>query len=393
MLGWLTRDEVLAELGVRPQTLYAYVSRGIVLSRADPEDPRRSLYRKADIDQLRSKRERGKRVASIAASTMAWGEPIITTEISTIVGGRLYYRGHDAVALAEGASLEDTAQILWACPSRPRFVAAGSAAARGPDRRTEVFTILAETAARSAPTTDRPAAVLFNEADAVVGEIARAMGAYGSPQAGGRRHAADPAPLHERLAKGWGLRPSEAGLLRRALVLRADQELNTSTFATRVAASTGAGLGPCLLAGLSALSGPLHGDASDQIAALMDEAARSTIGRTVARYVEADRSLPGFGHPLYPDGDPRAEALIAAFPVPPAFEDARQAVGAATGQKPNLDFAVVALAAHLGLPADAPFCLFVMARAVGWVAHALEQAAHHALMRPRARYEGPAVVV
>jgi len=109
MKTWLTRDEALELLKVRPQTLYAYVSCGQIGMRPDPDDPRRSLYRAADISGLTRRRERGKRPAAIAASTIAWGEPIITTAISTVLRGRLYYRGRDVAELAETATLEEAA--------------------------------------------------------------------------------------------------------------------------------------------------------------------------------------------------------------------------------------------------------------------------------------------
>src|SRR5262249_26174907 len=118
---WLTRDEALKLLKVRPQTLYAYVSRGRIDMRPDPDDPRRSLYRAADIGGLTRRRERGKRQAAIAASAIAWGEPIITTTISTVRNGRLYYRGRDVAELAQSASLEEVAALLWDDSGTVRF--------------------------------------------------------------------------------------------------------------------------------------------------------------------------------------------------------------------------------------------------------------------------------
>src|SRR5438067_10387782 len=100
MAAWLDRSSALARLGVRAQTLYAYVSRGRVAMRPDPGDPRRSLYSAADIDALATRRARGRRRSAIAASTIAWGEPAIATSISTVIHGRPIYRGEDAVALS-----------------------------------------------------------------------------------------------------------------------------------------------------------------------------------------------------------------------------------------------------------------------------------------------------
>jgi citrate synthase len=101
-------------------------------------------------------------------------------------------------------------------------------------------------------------------------------------------------------------------------------------------------------------------------------------------------STPGFGHPLYPDGDPRARALLRLFSAPPALESLRETVEAATGEHDNVDFALVALTERLELPPDAPFVIFAVARCAGWLAHALEQAAGGSVIRPRARYVGSA---
>src|ERR1700761_5288637 len=113
MSEWYDRAEALAALGVRPQTLYAYVSRGQIGMMPDPRNPRRSLYRAEDIEAMKVRRMRGRRVARIAESTMDWGEPAIATSISTISHGALIYRGRDATRWAQKATLEETAELLW----------------------------------------------------------------------------------------------------------------------------------------------------------------------------------------------------------------------------------------------------------------------------------------
>src|SRR6476660_6139503 len=113
MSAWISRDEVLRLLGLRPQTLYAYVSRKLIASHPDPADPRCSLYSLADAEALLARRVRGRRAAVVAESAISWGEAILPTAISTVAGGRLFYRGRDAVELAATVSLEDTAALLW----------------------------------------------------------------------------------------------------------------------------------------------------------------------------------------------------------------------------------------------------------------------------------------
>jgi citrate synthase len=194
-------------------------------------------------------------------------------------------------------------------------------------------------------------------------------------------------PLHRRFASVWR-RPEAAQLLRRTLVLLADHELNASTFAARITASTGAPLAGAVLAGLATLAGPLHGNAYLAVAALAADAAREGAGAAARAWLARGQPLPGFGHRLYPAGDPRAEALLTLFPLPPAYAALATIGQELAGEPPNIDFALTALAAAFNLPADAPFTLFAVARSTGWLAHALEQAAMGTPIRPRAAYVG-----
>jgi citrate synthase len=196
--------------------------------------------------------------------------------------------------------------------------------------------------------------------------------------------------IHERLARAWDCPPARADLIRRALVLLADHELNASTFAARVAASTGASLSAAAVAGLAALSGPLHGGMASRVESIAAEVERQGAAEAVAARLAQGSPIPGFGHQLYPEGDVRAAALLSVFEPPAAYEALRAATEAATGEKANIDFALTAMATALGLPAGAPFALFAVARCAGWFAHAIEQASAGVLIRPRARYIGPA---
>ena len=289
-----------------------------------PANPRRSLYRGEDIDTLIKRRERGRRPDAIAASTISWtGEPIITTAISTIVQGRLYYRGRDAVALSATATLEDAAGLLWDTASPPRFRPAAGKRAPRQAGRAQAYGALAKAAASGRPTFGRAPSVLQGEAASLVGCLASAFGATSNGDA----------PLHLRLAAAWKQDDAAAEVIRRALVLLADQELTTSAFAARVTASTGASLGACVLSGFATLSGPLHGDATVRVRSLFDEVERTGADETIRRYLASGLPIPGFGHPLYPtDGDPRAAALLHAFDPPGRFDDMIAEVGAATGQ-------------------------------------------------------------
>lgn len=369
---WLKASEALARLGSKPQSLYANVSRGRIRAKADPADSRRSLYREEDVERLAT-RTRGRRSsAAVASEAISWGEPVLPSAISTVAGGRLYYRGRDAAELAETATLEDVAPLLWGGPVSVPPSEAGESVGM-----VAAFAVLARHAAIDPQSYGRGPMELRVQASMVLGQIADALLGVGS------------GPLHLRLVASLG-RPEAAEVLRRALVLLADHELNTSTFAARVAVSTGSSLAAGALAGLAALSGPLHGNAAAAVLALAIDTASHGPSATEAlrEWLGEGRIIPGFGHRLYPDGDVRCEALLAAFAVPAMFRDFAAAAEDLTGERPNVDFALAAMGAAYELPATALPTVFALARSVGWLAHMLEQITSGQLIRPRARYVG-----
>ncbi|WP_061159402.1 citrate synthase family protein [Caballeronia temeraria] len=371
----MTQEEACEALSVRKQTLYAYVSRGQIEVQDDPQHANRNLYRAADIAALVKKRNLGRARKNIAASTMAWGEPIIDTSISAIVRGRLYYRGRDAVQLAASATLEEAARLLWDMNELPRFPSIEPVRFDGPVRA-RVYAALAHEAAN-----DTDQTVRVNQAAVLVGRVASNFVALRS----------DDGPLHLRIAHAWDV-AHHADLIRRVLVLLADQELTSSSFAARVAASTGASLGASMIAGLAAFSGPMHGNAIVRVRELMNDAKRSGTEIAVQRRIADGDSLPGFGHELYPQGDPRAADLLSAFEAPDAARALIDCVERLTGKLPAIDMALAALGDHCGLPEEAAFALFSIARSVGWMAHSIEQIGEGRLLRPRANYVGPAVI-
>lgn len=389
MSTWITLEEARGVLGVRPQTIYAYVSRGRIGVSPDPQDPRRSLYRAEDVAGLVQRKADGRTRATVAATTLFGAEPSIRTALSTFSHGRLYYRGADAVALAQQGTLENAARLLWAseaavafAPPPPAAAGVAGGPAQQPPGRVRAFTELAVLAATGASTRGRLPRVLLEEAAALVGRVGSAFGA-----ATARAHQA--LPLHDRLARGWKQPPAVAELLRKALVLLADHEITSSAFSARITASTGAALPACLLSGLATFTGPLHGGASARVRTLLDEVARGGAEAVVDRYLAAGIALPGFGHRLYPDGDPRAAALLADLQPPDFIGRLVAHVATLTGQQPNIDLALAALAVQHRLPDDAAFALFATARSVGLLAHAMEQLGEASVIRPRGRYTGP----
>ena len=172
-----------------------------------------------------------------------------------------------------------------------------------------------------------------------------------------------------------------------------DHELNASTFAARVTASAGASLAACALSGLGTLSGPLHGAAVRGVIKFVNESIRLGPEAAVRARMDEGRGAPGFGHNLYPEGDPRATSLLDALGAPPAILALCDAVRAEAGLEPNVDLAVAAMALAFDIGEDGAFALFAMGRAVGWLGHAMEQIETGSLIRPRARYVGRAPII
>jgi len=366
---WVGRDAALSALGVKPQTLYAYVSRGLLSASPDPDDPRRSLYLADDVAALANRRKRGRSRSAVAAGSIAWGDPVLETAISTVSHGRLLYRGEDAAQLAPEAAFEEVASLLI---GQPVQYGAGTKVGSGlPD----LFLQLARASATGRSTLGRSTASLAREAAQLVPLVAAAFGAT------------PPGPIHEAFARLWD-RPEASDAIRRALVLMADHELNASTFAARVAASTGASLAACLLAGLATLSGPHHGAATNAVYGLIEDAQRQGAAGAIDAHLTAYSHLPGFGHALYIGIDVRAETLLASFELPTLLDELIHIAQEETGHAPNIDFATVAMALAFDLPAKAPLSLFAVARSAGWLAHAIEQVGIGKLIRPRARYIG-----
>jgi citrate synthase len=207
-----------------------------------------------------------------------------------------------------------------------------------------------------------------------------------------------PPPVHVALQAAWAPKKMVVGeVIRMALVVVADHELNVSTFAARCAASAGASPYDAVSAAMATLKGHRHGGGSERVAALFAETTKPRRARAVmANRLRHGESIPGFGHPLYPAGDPRAALLmrLAEASGNKAEWELVQGLSSAGSELlhdlPNLDFGLVALARTYGLPDRAPLILFALGRTIGWIAHVIEQYATGELIRPRALYTGPA---
>lgn len=404
---YLTAAEAAATLGVSVPTLYSYVSRGM-LSSAPHTASKRRLYAADEVRRLARRKADGKRAGKVAQKVLDWGVPVLESRITLIADGRLIYRGRDAIELARKATLEEAAALLWdsdrACfdetPEVPLTRAAWRAWLRqaGAGSPHERALAMLPMAAAHLPQlfAGGDQAQLLQTAATLLRVLAAAL------------IAREPArePLHRQLAAAWGVRDRRhVELLRAALVVCADHELNASTFTVRCIASTGMHLFGAVTGGLAALAGPRHCGETMLVTALFREAsAAGELDRYVAaRLAHCDAQqrtvLPGFGHMLYPKGDPRG-ALLRELLTQSAAAGAQRhmlaeidalvrAAHAATGLAPTVDFALSAIERVLALPRGAAFSMFALGRAAGWIAHAMEQYDDGRLIRPRARYVGP----
>jgi citrate synthase len=397
---FLTAQEAAAELGVTLPTLYAYASRGMLRSEGVPGEPRAKRYPREDVLRLKERKELRRDPERVAPKALHWGAPVLESALTLVEGGRLWYRGRDAVALARSWSVEEVAALLWTgergdaaelfagdAPALPPgaaelFETQGLA----PVERCQVALPLAGAADLSAWDL-RPRAVARTGAR-ILRLLARcASGAPGD----------DTDPIAAVLQAGWAPgRPEAAGPIGSALILCADHELNVSAFTARCVASASATPWDVVAAGLAALKGGKHGGYTERVEALFREA--GTAGearRTLADRLRRGEEIPGFGQTLYPDGDPRGAALLemagALAPGGSTVELARALIEAAReliGEHPTLDFGLVTLARALGLPERTPLALFALGRSMGWIGHALEEYAADRLIRPRAAYVG-----
>lgn len=401
-------------LGVKLPTLYAYVSRGLLRSVAASRG-RAHRYARSEVVRLKGRAEARSGHGPVAAAALDFGEPVLETAVSAVDAAGPRYRGLSAVELArQGTPFESVAELLWSgtlpataphWPPDPHVSAAKilPLIPRGAAPLATLALLVPALALRDPARFAAPPETEKERARQLLLQLAAGLALGIEPDAG-RFASALAAPsiaAAVALALGKGRRNLSAGevlpAINQALVIIADHELNMSTFAARIAASAGADLYACVSAALAALSGPRHGGACDRVEALVAEAARlrdpaDVIGDRMRR----GETVPGFGHPLYPAGDPR---------TPPLIELAQRLGGKRSGVEtllalvaamtaagyppPSVDFGLVALTLALGLPPGSAACLFAIGRSAGWVAHILEQRQSPVGLRPRARYVGP----
>lgn len=376
----LTAREAAGRLGVKPETLYAYVSRGLLRRTRRPGGPSRFLA--ADVEALRARSRSGRRVLELP----------VESALTSVREDGLYFRGEDVGLLATTRAFEEVAQLLWtgafseleSWPADAELVGVAAAAQAALPAGTLPLDRL-RVAAAALAALDPLRFQTSTEAVALTGR--RLLAAMVASLAPG----AEAPPL---IVRGKSLRgslagkvlaglggESGAGAVNAALVLLADHELSISTLAARMAASIAADPYAVVCVGLSALGGPLHAVAALAAEDMLAEVVRSGAAAQVVgeRLRRGDR-LPGFGHRLHAAGDPRAAVLLEAVRAEfggsgglGAAEEVLRVTGERGLPPPNVDFALAALATAARLERGAGEAVFGIARCAGWLAHALEE--------------------
>lgn len=452
----LSTEETARRLGVKRETVYAYVSRGLLV-RHPASDPHRSEFDPEEVERLAERARRPDRSSAL--------EVVVETELTLLEPeGRLSYRGRDATLLAKFRSFEEVVALLWdGAPPTPwgldderaaAIEALGEALGPEAPAAERIAAVVATLAARDPHRDDRTPESVRRAGAEVFAAMLRALdrgrpaltetgrGRPGLAIASLRSTAAEPG-LRRSTAGGdgtariaarlWGAladtdakpRAEQVAALNAALILLADHELAASTFAARVAASAWAGPYRVILAGLGPLGGALHGGAGLTVEELLDEVAAGADPGVALDARIASGGVPGFGHRVYRDRDPRADHLLDRLGVDrgrpeltpgergrpalrtgslrstadggglrrsTAVEVAEAVLGVAAERglpAPNVDFALAALVKTHGLRAGSSPTIFTVARIAGIVAHALEEYEHKLRFRPRASYVGP----
>jgi citrate synthase len=395
----LTTQQVADRLGVRAETVYAYVSRGLLHSERSGSG-RGSTFDREEVDALL---DRGRRSRPELAAARTWRGPVVDTDLTLVEQGRLFFRGVDAVELAGSLGFEAVASWLWTgaadaqpfvAPAAP--LASAAAAVQALPATADLVSRLRVAVAASAAADPLRYDVARGVVPTARGLDATMVEALPVVERATRRRTATTPPLARRL---WSRlaprRPTERLLdcLDAALVLLVDHDLAVSTVAARVAASTRAHPYAVVATGLSAMEGPLHGAASTLAFTMLRDAVGQGARSVVAEHLRSGRDLPGFGHSLYPDGDPRAAALhrrLASEPAAAQVLDTVHELTEASRQHPNVDLLLAALALVTGMDRTAGEVVFAVGRAVGWIAHALEEYDEAPLrFRGHGRYRGP----
>lgn len=393
MKKYLTSQEAVKALGITPATLYAYVSRGMIRSEAGDKTHRERRYLAEDVMKLVERREQRNDPSKTAQAAMHWGMPVLDSALTLISENGLYYRGMDVAELAREHTFEEVAALLWTGEINTwKQISVDEPNQHiKPDRlQPGRFLPNIQIALALAADSDWQAWQLHPKSVQQTG--ARILHLLTQAISYPQNYSGS---IAEKLAQAWN---TQENLINRVLILCADHELNASSFTARVVASTNANLYAVVAGGLAALTGAKHGGYAIRVAAMFRELDSAT-DRNTMEYILRERvqrgdGIPGFGHKLYPAGDPRALILMDALKASVNSDKLQRdleimsMIREMIREEPTIDLALALMERALNLPNGSAFALFALGRTAGWIAHALEQYALDSLIRPRARYVG-----
>ena len=397
---FLSAREAAAELEVSAATLYSYVSRGLIRSESGPETgDRKKRYHREDIERLKRKKELRREPGKVTERALHWGTPLLESSITLIADNALYYRGENVLELAGTTPFEEVARLIWGSalpveklfPSPPaQLPQSWHAVAPALQELNSIrqFSVLLQLAEEDdiASYDTSPERVALTGGRILQMMVSTLIGQDTTQDS-----------IADILTQWVGSRKKGIRkLLNAALVLCADHELNVSSFTARCVASAGSTPYSGITAGLGALQGTKHGGHTGKVDSLLREIGRpSETERVIHDRLRRGEGIAGFGHTLYPEGDPRGRLLLdmvyTAFPRTSAtalLQSLEHYVRNTLDREPTIDFALIALVRNLKLRPDAAVTFFALGRTAGWIGHAIEQYHADRIIRPRARYTG-----
>ena len=406
----LSAREACEILKIKPATLYTYVSRGLLHVATHP-GKKASRYQREEVERLRARSDARMGHGPVAATAMQWGHPVVGTSITEITPDGPRYRGHLATDLVHHpGQFESVAELLWSgvlpeekhnWPAAPMRANVGRAltgmgiAVTDDIRMMRVFAVAAIALGGATLTEEVRTGSITQYSREMIFAFAGCCGLLGQARRFVAPKGDKPVAEHILAALGVEATPELAQALNSALIVGADHELASPTFAARIAASSGAGLHACVVAALATQTGGLLAGGCDKAEDLM-RSLRS-VAQLKARVAQAERNrarLPGFGLQLYPKGDPRAYLLIEL--AKRKAKHTRQndliiqfieEVEKQLGVHPNIEAGLVALCVTWGLPQRTASAIWGIGRSAGWIAHTLEQRLAGFALRPRGQFQ------
>ncbi len=374
-------------LGVKRSSLYSYVSRNKIKTKIDPKNKKKRLYSYEDIITL-LERKNSFGAEKVAQNSLMWGEPVLESSITLINNNMLYYRGLSMTKLVKSYTFEQVASLIWTGD----FNDATNYFTKEISSLNPISCSLIDLQQYLLQLEKKDLAPLVSSnlkelgAKILVSITQDLTNDYNIRT-----------PIPDKLAHHFCKDKKYASeLIKTSLIVIADHELNPSSFTARTVASTGANLFQVLVAGLSAMSGFKHGGAILRIELMINELRENmALDKNLRKRIARGDTIVGFGHNLYPQGDPRAKILL--NKVAKYYSDSKEFLIfkaimdkciELTHQGPTIDFALLTMTSVLKVSSDFALFLIAYGRIVGWIGQAIEEYQENRLIRPRAKYIG-----